>query len=62
MSREPKPFIVVRGAKLPARERRGGEPPIVADKANAQRAEQKQRERRIKSIAADAFRNWRPGG
>jgi hypothetical protein len=31
---------------------------VVADKA---RADQKRRDKRAKALAAQAFRNWRPG-
>jgi hypothetical protein len=52
-------FVVVH-AKLPAKERRDSEP-VVVESIDPQRTEQKQRDRRVKALAVQAFRNWRPG-
>jgi hypothetical protein len=52
----PRPFIVEKRALAP--KPRAAEVVVVVDQA---KDEEKKRDRRIKALAANAFRNWRPG-
>lgn len=53
-----KPFVVERG-RLPAR--RKERELVVVESIDPRRADQRRRDKRVKALALQAFRNWKPG-